>query len=93
MNDATSGKGSSAHRAAECFQIAAGTELHHIPDTGSAPALNDVRGGQGEAMWGNLRAVVPDLGAGSIKASAIDGDDTSAILPDRLMFRKPRRRL
>jgi tripartite-type tricarboxylate transporter receptor subunit TctC len=79
---ATSGNGTSGHMAAELFQLSAAVELNHIPYKGSAPALNDLMGGQVNAMFGTMLAAVPNVRSGAIHAIAVSGDKRSAALPD-----------
>ena len=43
---ASSGNGSSPHVAAELFAATIGAEITHVPYKGTAPAMNDVYGGQ-----------------------------------------------
>ncbi|WP_295542660.1 tripartite tricarboxylate transporter substrate binding protein [uncultured Pseudacidovorax sp.] len=54
MTFANSGPGSSLHLAAAAFGDAAGIPLTHVSYRGSAPAMQDVAGGQVDAMFEGL---------------------------------------
>ena len=51
------GIGSGGHLAAELFQMLSGVKLLHVPYTGSGPALNDLRAGQIDLLFGTSPAV------------------------------------
>ena len=54
INSAIQGIGATSHLTSEMFQLDAGVKFQHVPYTGSAPALNDLVGGQVEIMFDNL---------------------------------------
>jgi tripartite-type tricarboxylate transporter receptor subunit TctC len=81
MSFASSGNGSSDHLTAELFWVQTGTEGLHIPYKGGAPAINDLLGGQVDASFQNINAVVQQINAGKLHALAITGDKRSALLP------------
>jgi tripartite-type tricarboxylate transporter receptor subunit TctC len=81
MSFASSGNGSSDHLTAELFWAQTGTEGLHIPYKGGAPAMNDLLGGQVEASFQNINAVVQQVNAGKLRALAITGDKRSTLLP------------
>ena len=54
INSAIQGIGATSHLTSEMFQLDAGVKLQHVPYTGSAPALNDLVGGQVDIMFDNL---------------------------------------
>ena len=67
LNMASSGNGTSIHRAGELFKSQTGTFMTHIPYRGSGPALLDLVGGQVDVMFDNLpsamqliKAALPD---------------------------------
>jgi tripartite-type tricarboxylate transporter receptor subunit TctC len=82
MSFASSGNGSSDHLTAELFWQQTQTMGLHVPYKGGAPAMNDLLGGQAQAAFFNINAVVQHVRAGKLKALAMTGDKRSAVLPD-----------
>ncbi|MGK6309905.1 Bug family tripartite tricarboxylate transporter substrate binding protein [Variovorax sp. DT-64] len=82
MTFASSGNGSSDHLTAELFWQETGTTGLHVPYKGGAPAITDLLGGQVEASFQNVNAVVPHIKAGKLKALAVTGAKRSPVLPD-----------
>lgn len=74
--------GSTAHLSAEMFASMTDTEIQHIPYRGSAPALQDLIGGQIEMMFDNLPAALPQIRAGTVKALAVTTLKRTASAPD-----------
>jgi tripartite-type tricarboxylate transporter receptor subunit TctC len=82
MSFASSGNGSSDHLTAELFWAQTGTSGTHIPYKGGAPAISDLLGGQVEASFQNVNAVVQHINAGKLRALAVTGDKRSPVLPN-----------
>jgi tripartite-type tricarboxylate transporter receptor subunit TctC len=82
MSFASSGNGSSDHLTAELFWQLTGTSGAHIPYKGGAPAITDLLGGQVDASFQNINAVVQHIKSGKLKALAITSQKRSAVLPD-----------
>ena len=82
MSFASSGNGSSDHLTAELFWQQTQTMGLHVPYKGGAPAMNDLLGGQAQAAFFNINAVLQHVRAGKLKALAMTGDKRSAVLPD-----------
>ncbi|VTU40899.1 Argininosuccinate lyase [Variovorax sp. PBS-H4] len=82
MTFASSGNGSSDHLTAELFWQETGTMGLHVPYKGGAPAITDLLGGQVEASFQNVNAVVPHIKSGKLKALAVTGAKRSPVLPD-----------
>ena len=82
MSFASSGNGSSDHLTAELFWQQTGTSGSHIPYKGGAPAIQDLLGGQVEASFQNVNAVLPHIKAGKLRALAVTGAKRSAVLPE-----------
>jgi tripartite-type tricarboxylate transporter receptor subunit TctC len=80
MTFASSGNGSSDHLTAELFWLQTGTSGSHIPYRGGAPAISDLLGGQVEASFQNINAVISHINAGKLRALAITSDKRSALL-------------
>jgi tripartite-type tricarboxylate transporter receptor subunit TctC len=82
MSFASSGNGSSDHLTAELFWQQTGTRGLHVPYKGGAPAITDLLGGQVDASFQNVNAVVPHIRSGKLKALAVTGDKRSPVLPE-----------
>jgi len=82
MTFASSGNGSSDHLTAELFWLQTGTSGAHIPYKGGAPAIQDLLGGQVDASFQNVNAVLQHIASGKLRAVAVTGDKRSAVLPD-----------
>jgi tripartite-type tricarboxylate transporter receptor subunit TctC len=82
MTFASSGNGSSDHLTAELFWQETGTTGLHVPYKGGAPAITDLLGGQVEASFQNINAVVQHIKAGKLRALAVTGEKRSPVLPD-----------
>jgi tripartite-type tricarboxylate transporter receptor subunit TctC len=79
---ASSGNGSSDHLTAELFWLQTATSGTHVPYKGGAPAIQDLLGGQVDASFQNVNAVLQHIAAGKLRAVAVTGDKRSAVLPD-----------
>jgi tripartite-type tricarboxylate transporter receptor subunit TctC len=82
MTLASSGNGSSDHLTAELFWLQTGTSGTHVPYKGGAPAIQDLLGGQVDASFQNVNAVLQHINAGKLRAIAVTGDKRSAVLPN-----------
>jgi tripartite-type tricarboxylate transporter receptor subunit TctC len=82
LNYASFGIGSSSHFAGEMFKAAAGVDLTHVPYKGSAPAMQDLIGGQVPVSFDTNVATVPQVAAGKVRALAITSARRLATLPD-----------
>ncbi|MDM0012424.1 tripartite tricarboxylate transporter substrate binding protein [Variovorax sp. J22P168] len=82
MTFASSGNGSSDHLTAELFWQQTGTTGLHVPYKGGAPAITDLLGGQVDASFQNVNAVVSHINAGKLRALAVTGDKRSPVLPN-----------
>ena len=81
MSFASSGNGSSDHLTAALFWQQTGTSGLHIPYKGGAPAINDLLGGQVEASFQNINAVVQHINAGKLRALGVTSQKRSPLLP------------
>jgi tripartite-type tricarboxylate transporter receptor subunit TctC len=81
MTFASSGNGSSDHLTAELFWLQTGTTGVHVPYKGGAPAISDLLGGQVEASFQNINAIVQHVNAGKLRALAVTGSKRSALMP------------
>lgn len=69
----TPGVGTSMHMAAELFALQSQTELTHVPYQGSANALQDLLGGQIEAMFGDILVTSEYIASGRLRPIAVTG--------------------
>lgn len=79
---ASSGSGSSIHMSAEMFKMITRLNMLHIPYRGSAPAVNDLIGGQVQSMFDNAPSALPHVQGGRLRALAITSLQRSPLLPD-----------
>jgi tripartite-type tricarboxylate transporter receptor subunit TctC len=78
----SAGAGSLTHLTMELFKQATGAFMLHIPYRGIAPAINDLLGGQTQAMFPGLAAALPHLRSGRMRALAVTGKQRSLLLKD-----------
>ena len=79
---ASAGQGSSQHMSGELFKQLAGAELTHIPYKGSAPAIQDVIGGQVPMSFETVTVALPHIQSGKVRALAVTSAKRSPALPD-----------
>lgn len=82
LSFASSGAGSSIHLSGEMFKSMTGVEMSHIPYKGSAPALQDLIGGQVQLMFDNLPTSLPHIRSGKLRALAVTSLTRSPSLPN-----------
>jgi tripartite-type tricarboxylate transporter receptor subunit TctC len=82
LNYASFGAGTSSHFAGEMFKAAAGLDITHVPYKGSAPAMQDLIGGQVPMSFDTNIASVPQMKAGKIKALAVTSAQRISAAPD-----------
>jgi tripartite-type tricarboxylate transporter receptor subunit TctC len=68
---ATSGVGSINHMLGESFQAEAGVKMVHIPYKGSGPAMQDVMGGQVDALFDQFPSSKSYIDSGRLKAIGV----------------------
>ena len=78
----SAGPGSLTHLTMELFKQETGAFMLHIPYRGIAPAINDLLGGQTQAMFPGLAAALPHLRSGRMRALAVTGKERSPQLKD-----------
>lgn len=76
------GVGSLAHLTMEALADALGVNPVHVPYQGTAPALQDLVGGQVDFMFADIPGGLPMIQAGRIKPLVISTGQRSAILPE-----------
>lgn len=78
----SSGTGGGTHLAGELFNRLAGVALQHVPYRGSAPAMQDLLGGQVQIMFADGPSAVPHIKTGRVRALAGGNPEASAMFPD-----------
>lgn len=81
-NYASPGIGTPHHMAMELFKQKTAVDMTHVAYKGGAPALQDMMGGQVQAMMLDLTAALPYLKAGKLRALAIALPQRARSLPD-----------
>jgi tripartite-type tricarboxylate transporter receptor subunit TctC len=74
--------GTVAHMAGELFKIMAGINMVHVPYRGLAPALNDLLGGQVQAVFSTTPPAMGHIQAGRLRALAVTSAMRFEALPD-----------
>lgn len=82
LNYASAGTGSTTHLAMEMLKSAAGMDIVHVPYNGNGPAGTAVIGGQVQALFGSMPAVLPHARAGRVRPIAVGTAKRSSALPD-----------
>lgn len=82
LNYSSPGAGTSPHLTGEYFKLQTNTNLHHIPFSGSGPALTALLGNHVEVGFENLPAALNMIRSNQLKALAITSDERVEDLPD-----------
>ncbi|MGZ5096335.1 MAG: Bug family tripartite tricarboxylate transporter substrate binding protein [Burkholderiales bacterium] len=82
LNYASAGTGSTTHLAMEMLKSAAGLDIVHVPYNGNGPAGAAVLGGQVQALFGSMPAVLPLAKSGKLRPIAVGTAKRSSALPD-----------
>lgn len=79
---ASGGVGTSPHLCAVMFGLAIGAPNTHVPYRGSAPASQDLVGGQVQAQFDSVGSAIAQIQAGRLRALAVTSEKRAAQLPD-----------
>jgi tripartite-type tricarboxylate transporter receptor subunit TctC len=79
---ASAGIGSPEHVASELFKMMAGVNMLHVSYKGSAPALNDLVGGQVQVYFGPVAPSIDFIKSGRLRALAVTTSRRSPALPE-----------
>ena len=82
VNFASGGAGTSTHMNGELMNQAAGLDVTHVPYKGSAPAVQDLIGGQTQLLIDAGTVLLPQVKGGKLKALAVTGPKRDPQLPD-----------
>jgi len=75
------GNGTTSHFAGEMFKVMTGAAIVHVPYKGSAPAMQDLIGGQIQLSFDTNVASIPQVRAGKVKALAVTSLKASPTMP------------
>ena len=78
----SAGSGSPGHLSGEIFKSMTGAPIMHVPYKGSAPAVQDLVGGQITLMFDPVQSVLTYVKSGRIKAIAVSSAKRSKVLPE-----------
>lgn len=82
LNSGSAGAGSPHHLALEMFKQRANVDIVHVPYRGSAPALQDVMGGQVTMAFLDTAVAMANAKAGKLRVLAVATPERLAQLPD-----------
>lgn len=82
LSFASAGNGTSQHLSAELFKTMTGIDMVHIPYKGSAPAIQDVIGGQVPLMFDTTVVAGPFIQSGKVRALAVTSAKRVSTMPD-----------
>ena len=88
VNYGSGGNGTMNHLTGQLLARATGMSFTHIPYRGSAPAMNDLMGGQIVALMESLPTAIGYFTSGKMRALAVSEDVRSPSLPDVPTFRE-----
>ncbi len=82
LNYASAGTGTTTQLAMEMLKTAAGIDIVHVPFNGNGPANTATLGGQVQALFGSMPAVLTQAKAGRLRPLAVGTPKRSPSLPD-----------
>lgn len=81
-NYGSAGAGGTTHLAMESFKQEGAFDMQHVPYKGIAPAMQDLLGGNIDALFAGATAAIPHLKTGKVKVLGISGTRRAKALPD-----------
>jgi tripartite-type tricarboxylate transporter receptor subunit TctC len=79
---AAAGQGSSQHMSGETFKLLTGVSMTFVSYKGSAPAIQDLIGGQVPVSFETVTVALPHVKAGKARALAVTSAKRTRVLPD-----------
>lgn len=81
-NYGSAGAGGTTHLAMESLKHEAGFKMNHVPYKGIAPAMQDLLGGNIDALIAGASAAIAQMPSGKVRMLAIAGKQRAKALPD-----------
>jgi tripartite-type tricarboxylate transporter receptor subunit TctC len=82
LNYGSGGNGTNTHLGGELFKKEAGVSLVHIPYRGAGAVLQDLMGGQVQALVTSVPTALPHIKSGKLRALVVTSVKRSPLLPD-----------
>lgn len=82
LNYTSAGNGSFGHLSTELLKNLGQFDIQHIPYKGSAPAIQDLLGGQVPMMFSDMIAALPHIKAGKLRPIAVGSAKRVSFTPD-----------
>jgi len=82
LTSGSPGNGTSQHMSLELFKFRAKLAIEHIAYRGSAPAIQDVMGGQIDMMFDTTVVAAPHIESGRLRALAVTSSQRLGTLPN-----------
>jgi tripartite-type tricarboxylate transporter receptor subunit TctC len=82
LNYGSGGNGTNTHLGGELLKKEAGVSLVHIPYKGAGAVLQDLMGGQVQALVTSLPTALPHIKSGKLRALVVTSTHRSPLLPD-----------
>jgi tripartite-type tricarboxylate transporter receptor subunit TctC len=82
FNYGSGGNGTNTHLGGELFKREAGIDLVHVPYKGAGQVLQDLMGGQVQALVTSLPTALPHIKSGKLRALMVTSEKRSPLLPD-----------
>jgi tripartite-type tricarboxylate transporter receptor subunit TctC len=82
LNYGSGGNGTNTHLGGELFKREAKVDLIHVPYKGAGAVLQDLMGGQVQALVTSLPTALPHIKSGKLRALVVTAEKRSSLLPD-----------
>jgi tripartite-type tricarboxylate transporter receptor subunit TctC len=82
VNFASAGAGSITHLAGELLKTEAKLDIVHVPYKGTAPAVNDLLGGQVQILIADVPVLLPHIRAGALVPLAVTSGTRAPSVPE-----------
>jgi tripartite-type tricarboxylate transporter receptor subunit TctC len=82
LNYTSAGNGSFGHLSTELLKNLGQFDIRHVPYKGSAPAMQDLLGGQVPMMFSDMIAALPHIKAGKLRPIAVGSINRVSFTPD-----------
>jgi len=82
LNYGSGGNGTNTHLGGELFKREANVDLVHVPYKGAGAVLQDLMGGQVQALVTSLPTALPHIKSGKLRALVVTSEKRSSLLPE-----------